>query len=47
MEDGVNTYFLDPASETEGTRLIKQERIVNRYMDLLPKEFVPWRDAPI
>src|ERR1051326_5779952 len=40
-----NTYFIDPESPAEVARLIKQDHLLNRYTDLLPREFVPWKDA--
>lgn len=42
-----NPYFIDPGYEAELLRLIKQGRLLDRYLDLLPREFVPWKNARI
>jgi ubiquinone/menaquinone biosynthesis C-methylase UbiE len=42
-----NTYFIDSASEAELLRLIKLDNLLNKCTNLLPKEFVPWKDARI
>lgn len=42
-----NTYFIDPANEAELTRLIAQDAIYNKKMDLVPQSFVPKRGAKI
>lgn len=47
MRADENTYFIDPSSEAELARLIKMDSLMNKYTSLLPKEFVPWKDARV
>jgi ubiquinone/menaquinone biosynthesis C-methylase UbiE len=42
-----NSYFVDSTNEAELARLIVQDALVNKYMDLLPQYFKPTRGAHI
>ncbi len=42
-----NTYFISSDSETELARLIKQDKLLNKHIDLLPQEFAPQPNARI
>ena len=47
MPDKSNMYFIDTGTEAELTRLIKQDKLFNKHIPLLPPDLDPWENTKI